>query len=135
MFLLIPTTTPYSSRNAFIFTFQYVSINTCSSQGLLITKPTLHSSMFLLILDCCHTRIHSSWSLHSSMFLLILCPYSFLSKKIYPLHSSMFLLILVTFFNLSSQLHTLHSSMFLLIHRISGISKYSITLYIPVCFY
>ena len=54
------------------FTFHDVSINTIVDQGRVMRYVTLHSTMFLLILDSDFKEMYSSLSsLHSTMFLLI----------------------------------------------------------------
>ena len=98
------------------FTFHDVSINTIVDQGRVMRYVTLHSTMFLLILDSDFKEMYSSLSsLHSTMFLLIPVStgngmrwgyFTFHDVSINtsailvvpvshsPLHSTMFLLIL-----------------------------------------
>ena len=78
----------------YLFTFQYVSINT--SKGISIADTvsrTLHSNMFLLIPTGIIRSRSAFPSLHSNMFLLIPDDVQKFLKRLRTLHSNMFLLI------------------------------------------
>ena len=118
MFLLIPNVpTPYPISFAF-FTFHYVSINTVCFVLLVSPVPSLHSTMFLLILSCALIGFFLYRPLHSTMFLLIHSEgYQDPTAGIATLHSTMFLLIRLNASLGDYMYKTLHSTMFLLIQE------------------
>ena len=99
--------------NAYVFTFQYVSINTTLTKKGARLIYNLHSNMFLLILISEADVISYKFDLHSNMFLLI-------RRK----HKQRFWIDT-----------NLHSNMFLLIRRRNYRSKQLCKIYIPICFY
>ena len=140
MFLLIPNVpTPYPISFAFFtfhyvsintmieaihkiqdnfFTFHYVSINTVCFVLLVSPVPSLHSTMFLLILSCALIGFFLYRPLHSTMFLLIHSEgYQDPTAGIATLHSTMFLLIRLNASLGDYMYKTLHSTMFLLIQE------------------
>ena len=118
------------------FTFHNVSINTLFHLFLRLLRPSLHSTMFLLIPHLALTdRFISFFTFHNvsinTMFLMcyteIMMIFTFHNVSIntrtsnwkclnlISLHSTMFLLIRITVITLSRVLLALHSTMFLLI--------------------
>ena len=140
------------------FTFHYVSINTVCFVLLVSPVPSLHSTMFLLILSCAligfflYRPLHSTMfllihsegyqdptagiaTLHSTMFLLIRLNASLGDYMYKTLHSTMFLLIQEWPHRRILTSSTLHSTMFLLIRGCWHQNIWDRSLYIPLCFY
>ena len=137
------------------FTFHNVSINTWVRAFWAIPRPSLHSTMFLLIPDppsanfcrfifTFHNVSINTWTtaaltgnrntLHSTMFLLIPQAAKVETAATMTLHSTMFLLNTgaATY---ETAVDTLHSTMFLLIQISTIRQRMCRTLYIPQCFY
>ena len=122
-------------QDAINFTFHNVSINTWQRLLLQFWNPSLHSTMFLLILWQLPRANISDITLHSTMFLLIRGSTTGIVTSV-----SSF-----TFHNVSintrddrARYHrkkTLHSTMFLLILLDSLFCAFGYLLYIPQCFY
>ena len=102
--------------------------------GQELKHRNLHSNMFLLILNLSFVLFQTSPDLHSNMFLLILHD-----------HLEIYLRFIFTFQYVSINTNTvtvkvecylyLHSNMFLLILDSVVWMKYSVIIYIPICFY
>ena len=125
-------------QDAINFTFHNVSINTWQRLLLQFWNPSLHSTMFLLILWQLPRANISDITLHSTMFLLIrgsttgivtsVSSFTFHNVSINTrddraryhrkktLHSTMFLLIPDEEIQSFQSIYPLHSTMFLLIH-------------------
>ena len=125
-------------QDAINFTFHNVSINTWQRLLLQFWNPSLHSTMFLLILWQLPRANISDITLHSTMFLLIrgsttgivtsVSSFTFhnvsintfgffvLCFRLPALHSTMFLLIPDEEIQSFQSIYPLHSTMFLLIH-------------------
>ena len=119
-FQYVSINTPTSqSRSGTVsgFTFQYVSINTERRKLWLVIIPfDLHSNMFLLIPPVKLQSWKPVLNLHSNMFLLIRSVQFFVKARFLHLHSNMFLLIPRTIRACPGTHKNLHSNMFLLIH-------------------
>ena len=115
MFLLIQEIPTTLKLSVFVFTFQYVSINTLQKHGCFLTIRYLHSNMFLLIRFWEVISELYLPNLHSNMFLLIQSGWSDFRWFLRHLHSNMFLLILCLTISAFRSIRHLHSNMFLLI--------------------
>ena len=118
-----------------IFTFQYVSIISQVPEDVKVNIP-LFTFQYVSIISR-----HKRCRCKSCKIYIPICFYYFLLgwiqffQALYHLHSNMFLLFLCPIHLYSRTEKNLHSNMFLLFHWGRTPSKYTSSIYIPICFY